>query len=234
MINASAVCPCIFKRSGPPLASPILIHCTFATELLRVWRCCLQLLPFCAFQVHYILNMIGSPESLCVCLCVCLHVFFVNREHRQPHSILWANYCCSDYQCERVTSGHHSFQTTRTLCGWYKTFLFFFFCSDLPADSACFVQMSFTDFKGLVFFSFLISYRVMANALLLYCMSPNFLLIAKKEKRKQKTSSWTCPFIRWPVACQACPQQRSICTGHPCRRFITTCIVINLLLEGDL
>lgn len=57
---------------------------------------------------------------------------------------------CSDYQCEKVTLGHHSFQNTRALCGWYKTL--HFFPSDMPADSACFEQISFTDFQVLVGF----------------------------------------------------------------------------------
>lgn len=70
---------------------------------------------------------------------------------------------------------------------------------------------------------------MMANALLLHCMYPNFLLIAKKKKT-ENFKLLSCPFIRCIFAFQACPHQRNVRTGHLYRRFIITPIVISLLL----
>lgn len=51
----------------------------------------------------------------------------------------------------------------------------------MPADTSCFVQMSFYRLSRPCVFSFLISDRMMGDALLPHCMSPNFLLIKKKK-----------------------------------------------------
>lgn len=134
-----------------------------------MWRCCLQLLHLCAFQVHYILKIICSTEYVWACF------FFYLESPIASHE---AKYCCSDYQCETVTPGHRSFQTTRLIQDHS-----FFFCHAMPTDSSCFVQMSFTDFQGLVFFSLLISFRMMGDALLPLYISSNILLIKKHHKK---------------------------------------------------
>lgn len=139
MINIPAVCPCIFQRSRPALNWLTLIHLAFAKELL-------------------ILSMLRPRFTCCsatsVFTSVCLWLF--------------RNICRNEAQTINVRTrpqvSIHS--RVQELCGWYKTFIFS--PSVNLVDSACFVQMTFTDFEARVCLCvciLLISHRMMADAL---------------------------------------------------------------------
>lgn len=80
-------------------------------------------------------------------------VFFFFLLEKVPLHLVEPSIAAETFQCGKITSGHHSFQTTRGIRGGYKTS---HFCSDMHADSACLVQMSFTEFPELVYFFFLV------------------------------------------------------------------------------
>lgn len=121
MINVLAVCPCIFQRSRPTQNWLSLIHLAFAKELL-------------------IFRMLRPCFTCCAATSVFPSVYFW----------LFRNICWNDAQTINVRTWPQVSIRSRVqeLCGWYKTFIFS--PSVKLVDSACFVQITFTDFEAWV------------------------------------------------------------------------------------